>query len=274
MVRVGLAQMSMTGKPDENLARCIEYLEQAVKEGVQLLCFPELQFSPFFPQYPRKDAAQYLMSLSDPIFIRFRAAASAAKLVTIANLYLQAINGKFDASPVFDADGTLLGISKMVHIVQLPRFYEQDYYTPSDDGFKVYDSSVGKVGVVICFDRHFPESIRSCALLGAELIVIPTAVIDDEPVEDFIWEMRVAAMHNRVFIAMCNRTGPEGEVRFCGRSFIIGPEGECLSEAGSGEELLVANIDLGRVAAAKQHPYFQLRRPEKYVYDLKEPKTN
>jgi len=274
MLRVGLVQMAMTRKVDENLARSIGYLDQAVKHGVNLICFPELQFSPFFPQYPRKDITPYLMPLSDPLFIRFRAAAAAAKLVTVANLYLRALNGNYDASPVFDADGTLLGISKMVHIVQLPRFYEQDYYTPSDEGFKVYDTMVGKIGVVICFDRHFPESIRSCALLGAELIVIPTAVINDEPVETFIWEMRIAAMHNRIFIAMCNRTGPEGDVIFCGRSFIIGPEGDCLIEAGPGEELLVADIDLGRVAAAQQHPYFQLRRPEKYVYDISDPNND
>ncbi len=193
MIRIGLAQISMSTNPEENLIKSIGYLKNAAEQGVRVICFPELQFSPFFPRYPQRDMSRYLMPLNDPIFTRFREAAAAEKLVTIANFYLKAKNGNFDASPVLDSDGKLLGISKMVHIVQIPKFYEQDYYTPSDEGFKVYHSAVGKIGVVICFDRHFPESIRSCALLGAELIVIPTAVLSEEPKKKYIWEMRVAA---------------------------------------------------------------------------------
>ena len=265
MLRTGLAQMSMTRDPEENLSRGIGYLQNAAGKGVQLICFPELQFSPFFPQYPGQDATAYLMDLDHPVLIRFREAVAASKMVTVANFYMQTNEGSYDASPLFGSDGTILGISKMVHIVQIPRFYEQDYYTPSDEGFKVYNTPVGKIGIVICFDRHFPESIRSCALQGAELILIPTAVLDDEPLEKFIWEMRIAAMHNRVFIAMCNRTGQEGRVAFCGHSFLVSPEGDCIAEAGKNEELLITDIDTSLAKTGKDHPYISLRRPEKYI---------
>jgi len=109
------------------------------------------------------------------------------------NLYLETNEKAYDASLFIDRTGEILGISKMVHIMQSPYFYEQDYYTPSDDGFKVYDTPEGKIGVVICFDRHLPESIRSCVALGADLILIPTANIDGEPLDLFEWEIRVQA---------------------------------------------------------------------------------
>ena len=116
---------------------------------------------------------------------------------------------RYDASLVINADGSLLGVSKMVHIVQAPLFHEQDYYTPLDSGFETYTTQAGIVGVVICFDRHYPESIRTCVLKGAQIIVIPTANIKGEPLELFEWELRVPAMQNEVVIALCNRVGVE-----------------------------------------------------------------
>ena len=101
----------------------------------------------------------------------------------------------------------------MVHVFQAPQFYEVDYYTPSEDGFKVFDMPFGRVGIVICFDRHLPESIRTCSLLGAALVIVPTANCKAEPMELFEWEIRVQAMQNSVFVAMCNRVGLEGGKR-------------------------------------------------------------
>ncbi len=115
------------------------------------------------------------------------------RIMASPNLYLETNEKAYDASLFIDRTGEILGISKMVHIMQSPYFYEQDYYTPSDDGFKVYDTPEGKIGVVICFDRHLPESIRSCVALGADLILIPTANIDGEPLDLFEWEIRVQA---------------------------------------------------------------------------------
>jgi predicted amidohydrolase len=166
---------------------------------------------------------------------------------------------------MIDAAGEIRGISKMVHIAQVPCFYEQDYYTPSDTGFKVYDTPLGRIGIVVCFDRHYPESIRTCVVRGASLILIPTANTIDEPRDLFECELRAAAMQNGVYIAMCNRTGPEGAVTFCGESIVVDPFGDVVVKASTGEELLMADIDLAKVAEARhKRPYLQLRRPELY----------
>ena len=140
--------------------------------------------------------------------------------------------------------GELLGISKMVHIAQAKFFYEQDYYTPSDDGFKVYDTPFGKIGVVICFDRHLPDGIRSCAKQGAELVIIPTANILGEPLELFEWEVRVQSFQNTVFTAMCNRVGPEGELAFAGQSLLAAPDGGLQFKAGGEDELYLLDVPL------------------------------
>lgn len=106
-----------------------------------------------------------------------------------------------------------------------------DYYTPSNDGFKVFDTEYGKIGIVVCFDRHYPESIRTEALMGADLILIPTVNTIAEPSEMFEWEPRVQAFHNSISIAMCNRVGHEGEMNFSGESIVVSPNGEVLKKS-------------------------------------------
>ena len=173
---------------------------------------------------------------------------------------------RYDASLFIEPDGKLKGISKMVHIAQAEQFYEQDYYTPSEDGFKVFETPYGKIGIVICYDRHLPESIRTCTLLGADLIIVPTANTKAEPMEMFEWEMRVQAMQNQVFLAMCNRTGLEGEMDFAGESIVIHPSGEVLAKADDKEQLLICDIDLKEAAEWKKKvPYLSTRRPECYI---------
>ena len=132
----------------------------------------------------------------------------------------------------------------MVHIAQAENFYEQDYYAPSNDGFKVFDTEFGKVGIVICYDRHLPESIRTCTLKGADLIIIPTDNTKAENLEMFEWEMRVQAMENQVFIAMCNREGVEGNMDFAGESLVVHPNGSVVCKADNREQLVTCNIDL------------------------------
>ena len=181
------------------------------------------------------------------------------------NFYLQEPSGRFDATLLIDSDGTLLGRQKMVHIAQAAQFYEQDYYTPSDDGFLVFDTAFGKLGIVVCFDRHYPESIRTEALMGADLILIPTANTESEPLEMFDWEIRVQAFHSSVAIAMCNRTGREDDMMFSGGSLVVDANGDTIAKAGSGEELLYAQVDMAasaRIRAAR--PYTNLRRPALY----------
>jgi N-carbamoylputrescine amidase len=117
--------------------------------------------------------------------------------------------------------------------------------------------------VVICFDRHYPESLRACALQGAQLVVIPTANVKAEPLELFEWELRVPAMQNSLFIAMCNRVGVEGEMDFAGESLVADPDGGLVAKADDREQILLAEIDLARQQhAAAARPYLALRRPD------------
>ena len=262
-MRIALVQMSMEESSDANVDKSLAALREAASDGAEIVCFPEIQFSPFFPQFPGGDPSRYAMTIDHPALTAIRQACRELGLVVIPNLYLEEDGERYDASPVVDRDGAILGVSKMVHIAQLPQFYEQDYYTPSDSGFHVYDALKGRVGVVICFDRHYPESIRSCALQGAQLVVIPTANVKGEPLEFFEWELRVAAVQSGLFIAMCNRVGLEREMDFCGQSVVVDPDGDVVARADDDEQILYADIDLGSIEKTRQtRPYLKLRRPE------------
>lgn len=265
MPRIALVQQSMSDDFEANVEKSLELLEEAAANGAHVVTFPELQFSPFFPQYENRDASKYAIGIGHPAVQRLQEACKQLGVVAAPNFYLEEAGKRFDASPVIDADGEILGISKMVHIVQIPGFYEQDYYTPSDSGFHVYPTRFGKIGVVICFDRHYPESLRSCALQGAQLVIIPTAIIRGEPLEVFEWEVRIPAMQNSLYIAMCNRVGREGEMDFCGGSMLADPHGGLAAKADENEQILYADYDLDLQAkAAAERPYIPLMRPEAY----------
>jgi len=266
-MKISLFQYSPVADMQENLEVVLAALEEAASQGADLLITPELCLSPFFPQFPGRDVARYVVDLDGDVCRAFQDACCRLKLAASPNFYLQQGEHRYDASLMIDADGDLLGVSKMVHICQAPAFYEQDYYTPSDTGFQVYETALGRIGIVICFDRHFPESIRACVLKGADLILIPTANTRAEPRELFEWELRVAAMQNNVFIACCNRVGAEHAMEFYGESIVIDPNGDIVAKAGEDETLLIAEIDLSMVGLVrKQRPYLDLLRPEAYEY--------
>ena len=263
-MKIALAQMSMTADIAENLKKSLAYCDEAA--GCDLLFFPEIQLSPFFPQYEKKNVDAYAMG-EDAEALRLLAQKAGEHHYYLSpNVYLERNGHRYDASLWIGPDGQVQDIAKMVHIAQAKQFYEQDYYTPSDDGFKVFDTPHGKVGIVICYDRHLPESIRTCVLMGAELIIIPTANLTCEPMEMFEWEVRVQAMQNSVFIAMCNRVGTEGKLTFAGESIVCDPNGNVIAKAGAEETLLTCNIDLSEAARTRNaKPYFATRRKEFYL---------
>lgn len=265
-MKLALVQMSMKDSMDKNLKKILQSIDEAAAKGAEAICFPEVQLSPFFPQYPGKKASQYALSIDSDFVQQIQKKCCEHQMIGVPNFYLEENNKYYDASPVFDSDGTLLGISKMVHIAQAEFFYEQDYYTQSDSGFHVYETSIGNIGVVICFDRHFPESIRTCAIKGAKLIIIPTANTKAEPVQLFEWEVRVAAMQNGVFIAMCNRVGLEGEMDFSGESIVVDPNGDVFVKAEDKEQILYADLNLDDSTKVQDtRPFLNLRRPETYL---------
>ncbi len=264
-MKIALFQPTLDADMDENARKTFAAMDEAAANGADVICFPEIQFSPFFPQLPGQDVARYLMGIEHPLVEKMRDKCADAKMIAVPNFYLQADGEKYDASPVIDQDGHILGVSSMVHVAQVPYFYEQDYYTPSKTGFHVYDTSAGKIGVVVCFDRHYPESIRSCVVQGADIIVIPTANTTIEPMDMFEWELRVAAMQNGVFIAMCNRVGQEGELVFSGESVVVDPGGEVIAKADDREQILYATVDYAMVEKCREkRPYLKFRRPDLY----------
>jgi predicted amidohydrolase len=248
MARLAALQHTMSPDIAVNLETARRMLAEAASSNVKLAVFPEVQLSPFFPVRRGQDASPYAMSRDHPALGALSDMAKANGIVVVANIYFEDEDGtRYDASPVFDADGRLLGISKMVHIAQFENFWEKDYYA-AGSGFDVYDTAAGRLGIVICYDRHFPESYRACALQGAEIIATPTCNLAGEPLDLFAGEMRALAFQNSVYSILVNRCGTEGETAYGGHSVIAGPDGSLLAEADDAECVLAAEYDLVRRA--------------------------
>jgi N-carbamoylputrescine amidase len=243
VTRFAIAQTVAATDVETNLARAETMIAKAGASGARLVVFPEIHLTPFFPKHKGRDASGWAMHEDGPEITRLAAAAQVANIVVVSNLYIESDTGeRHDASPVIDADGTLLGLSRMNEISQFDGFWEQDYYAPGA-GWPVYDTAAGRVGVVICYDRHFPESYRACATAGAELIVTPTCIEAGEPLDLFEAEMRTLSYHNCVYAALANRCGPEETRLYAGASLITGPDGAVLARAGAEEQLLYAELD-------------------------------
>lgn len=265
MPRLAVLQHAMSSDIEANLAIAERLMHEAAGRGAEIVVFPEVHLSPFFPKHRDHDqpgvAERYAMDDNHPALARLSELAATHTLVTIANVYRQADDGtRYDASPVFDADGRKLGTSDMVHVAQFDAFWEKDYYAHGK-AFEVYDTAVGKVGVVICYDRHFPESWRQCALAGAEIITIPSCNLASENTTLFANEIAVMAYQNSVFAAMSNRCGIEEGTRYAGQSVIAGPDGTLLAQAGADEQVLLADLDLDhrRAVARKAGWLHELR---------------
>lgn len=264
-MRIGLAQIALKDNIEENFRKSLDYVREAAERGAALICFPELQLSPFFPQYSGKDASAYLLNTSSRYIQEICDACRAYHIFAVPNFFVEENGRCYDMSILVDNNGEIIGRQKMVHIAQCEKFYEQDYYTPSEEGFQVFDTPFGKIGIVICFDRHYPESIRTEALRGAELIIIPTANTKSEPSELFQWEIRVQAFQNSVSIAMCNRVGTEDQMDFSGESVVVDYNGDVIACGDDEEQLLIADINLTDVTEMRnQKPYTKHRRPQLY----------
>ena len=265
-MKIALAQMRMERGMEANYQKSLQLIREAAERETDLIIFPEIQLTPFFPQYADRDVSEYAMKLGHPYVEGIRAACRDHHIYASPNFYIEENGKRYDMSLLIDDKGAILGRQKMVHIAQCDQFYEQSYYEPSEEGFFAFDTQFGKIGIVVCFDRHYPESIRTEALRGAELIVIPTANTTDEPSELFQWEIKVQAFQNSVNIAMCNRTGKEDDMEFSGQSVVCDYNGKTLALAGDGEALLIAEVDLpGALKTRKEKPYTSLRRP--YLYE-------
>ena len=267
-LKIALAQLSCGPEVKKNLSRGLEAMEQAASAGARLIVFPELSFLPFLPQKPAEPGYEkWAEPVPGPTFEVIARKAAELKLVTVFNL-LEIYQGKtYDSSPVIEADGRLAGLNRMVHVLEAPGFHEKSYYCPGDLGAGVFTTSVGRLGVAICYDRHFPEYMRALALKGAELVVIPQAGAKGEwPAGLFEAEVQVAAFQNGYFCALANRVGKEPHVEFEGGSLVVSPYGQVIAQARrEKEEILLVEIDFSQLeeCPARKH-FLQDRRPEVY----------
>lgn len=267
-MRIALIQQHATPDKASNVQRGLTAIERAVRDGAELVAFAELAFEPFYPQHPaRGDVRQLAEPVDGPTVAAFQRAAREFGVVVVLNLFERDGTDTFDTSPVIDADGTLLGRTRMVHITEYACFHEQGYYAPGDTGAPVYRTRAGAVGVAICYDRHFPEYMRAMAIGGADLVVVPQAGVAGEwPDGLYEAEMRVAAFQNGYFVALCNRVGREDALEFAGESFVCSPEGVVIARAGQGtDETLACDLDLADTAWSHARQLFlRHRRPELY----------
>jgi N-carbamoylputrescine amidase len=267
-MRIALIQQHATRDREANLAQGLENLRTAARGGAACACFAELGFDWFYPQRPAgSDVATLAEPVPGPTTDALCKAARELGIVIVFNLFERDGDRLFDCSPVIDADGSLLGRTRMVHITDYPCFHERGYYAPGDTGAPVFQTAAGRIGVAICYDRHFPEYMRALALNHAELVVVPQAgAIDEWPAGLYEAELRVAAFQNGYCTALCNRVGKEDRLTFAGESFVCDPDGTVVARAPRGEDAILAvDVDLQAVAGCHARRLFLPdRRPELY----------
>ena len=269
-MKIALVQQQATRDPAENLRLGIDAFRRAAGRGTHLIAYPELAFLPFLPQVPadrRGELESFAQPVPGPITEEFSALAKKHGIVVVLNLFEKAGGRTYDSSPVIDADGKLLGATRMAHIMEGPGFHESGYYAPGDQPDSVYETAAGKVGVAICYDRHFPEYMRMLALQDAQIVVIPQAGTVGEWGEGiFEGEVQIAAFQNGYFAALVNRVGREEALHFAGESFVADPFGRVIARAPRGEDhILYAECDFGLISGcpAKTH-FLPDRRPGLY----------
>lgn len=281
-VVVGLVQMACGPDPGKNFQKAVRGIEKAARQGAQIICTQELFRSQYFCQAENHKYFQLAESIPGPSTDFLQKLAKNLSVVIIASLFEKRASGLYhNTAAVIDADGSLLGIYRKMHIPDDPLFYEKFYFTPGDLGFRAWTTRFARIGVLICWDQWYPEGARLTALQGAEILFYPTAIgwhpkekkqygID----QHLAWELiqRSHAVANGCFVVAPNRVGlerPEGGagIEFWGQSFVAGTSGQILAKAGPRkEEVMVVPLDLAKVDMTRTHwPFLRDRRIDAYA---------
>jgi N-carbamoylputrescine amidase len=275
-VTLGLIQMSAGDNPAANLRKAVERVGAAAKQGAQVICLQELFRSRYFCQSENHKNFRLAESIPGPTTDALSALAAEREIVVVASVFERRSAGLYhNTAVVIDADGAIAGKYRKMHIPDDPLYYEKFYFTPGDLGFPSFQTRYAKVGALVCWDQWFPEGARLAALSGAQILFYPTAIgwIPNEPRavaqrQRAAWEMiqRAHAIANGVYVAAVNRVGREGKIKFWGHSFVAGPLGEILAQAGGErEQVLLARCDLGKIEETRQSwPFLRDRRIDAY----------
>jgi len=282
-IKLGLIQTDVSAKPDANFKKTVALIERAAKSGAKIICTQELFRSQYFCQSEDHKNFKLAEKIPGPSTDAFQKLAKKHKVIIIASLFEKRAAGVYhNTAAIIDADGSLLGIYRKMHIPDDPLYYEKFYFTPGDLGFKSWQTKYAKIGVLICWDQWYPEAARLTAMQGAEILFYPTA-IGWHPGEKTkyginqhsAWEtiQRSHAIANGCYVAVANRIGHEildgvgGDgIEFWGQSFVAGTSGEILAKASSDkEEILIVPVDLTSVDTTRMHwPFFRDRRIDAY----------
>jgi N-carbamoylputrescine amidase len=276
LIKIAAIQDSRSASVEENVARSIAQIADAARQGARIICLQEMFTSRYFCQ--SEDHAHFALAEPIPGPTTDRLCAEAKKLgvVIVAGMFERRTHGLFhNSAVVIDADGSLAGMYRKMHIPDDPFYYEKFYFTPGDLGFRSTQTRYGKIGVCICWDQWFPEAARLTAMTGAEILVYPTAIgwLDPDR-EEFgasqlsAWQtmMRSHAIANGVFLVAPNRAGREDNIQFWGASFICDPYGRRLAQAAREvPDIIMADCDMKDMETARTHwPFLRDRRIDAY----------
>ncbi|MFJ2663088.1 nitrilase-related carbon-nitrogen hydrolase [Nocardia fluminea] len=271
IVRAALVQTSWTGDKESMIKVHEDYAREAAAQGAQVICFQELFYGPYFCQLQDAKFYEYAESVPGPTTERFAALAAELNLVIVAPVYEREMDGLlYNTAVVIDADGSYLGKYRKHHIPQVTGFWEKFYFRPGNLGWPVFDTAVGKVGVYICYDRHFPEGWRALGLAGAEIVFNPSAT--SRGLSGYLWKLEqpASAVANEYYVGAINRVGIEsdyGDNDFYGTSYFVDPEGKFVGEVASdtSPELVVRDLDMDLIKTVRERwAFYRDRRPDAY----------
>lgn len=275
-VKVGLVQMSCGDDPAANLAKAVARIEAAAKKGARIVCLQELFRSRYFCQSEDHRNFKLAEGVPGPSTEKLSELARRKEIVIVASLFERRSAGIYhNTAVVIDADGSLAGKYRKMHIPDDPLYYEKFYFTPGDLGFPSFQTRYARIAALVCWDQWFPEGARLAALSGAQILFYPTAIgwIPKEPRavaqnQRDAWELiqRSHAVANGVYVASANRVGRESKIKFWGNSFVAGPFGEIVARAGGErDEVLIAKCDLRKIEETRQSwPFLRDRRIDAY----------
>jgi len=282
ILKVGLIQQACSADVEQNKALLRGNIESVASQGAELVVLQELHNSPYFCQVENTDFFDLAEPIPGPSTTYYSEIAQRLGIVLVTSLFEKRANGLYhNTAVVFERDGSIAGRYRKMHIPDDPAYYEKFYFTPGDIGFKPIDTSVGRLGVMVCWDQWYPEAARLMALNGAEMLIYPTAIgyessdtteEQQRQREAWITVQRGHAVANGLPVVAVNRVGlepdPSGQthgIQFWGNSFVAGPQGEFLVQASAEAQNLVVDIDMERCENVRRWwPFLRDRRIENY----------
>jgi N-carbamoylputrescine amidase len=271
VIRAALLQTDWTGDKASMIDKHEEAAREASADGAQVICFQELFYGPYFCQVQESQYYDYTEAIPDgPTTQRFQSVAKELGMVMVLPMYeVEQAGVYYNTAAVIDADGTYLGKYRKHHIPQVKGFWEKFYFRPGNLGYPVFDTAVGKVGVYICYDRHFPEGWRALGLNGAQIVFNPSAT--SRGLSAYLWKLEqpASAVANEYYIGAINRVGiePLGDNDFYGTTYFVDPEGQFVGEPADDHkpELLVRDLDMDLIKTVRDRwQFYRDRRPDAY----------